>query len=65
VLHNSLPSKAKLKRRHVAMESFYKFYDDLEETLYHMVFDCPVAKRFWSEVKKSSGMTVPLLHPST
>jgi len=47
------------------MESFYKFYDDLEETLYHMVFDCPVAKRFWSEVKKSSGMTVPLLHPST
>lgn len=65
VLHNSLPSKVELKRRHVAMESLCEFCGNLEETLYHMVFDCPVVKRFWSEVNKSSGMTDPLIHPST
>lgn len=49
----------------MAKESFCEFCGDPEETLYHVVFDCPVAKRFWSEVKKSLGMTIPLLHPST
>lgn len=39
----------------MAKESFCEFCGDPEETLYHVVFDCPVAKRFWSEVKKSLG----------
>jgi hypothetical protein len=63
VLHNSLPSKTELKRRHVAKESYYEMCGDLDESLYHVFFQCPVAKRFWSEVKKVSGVVIPCLHP--
>jgi len=52
VLHNSLPSKFELKRRHVAKESFCEYCGDPEETLYHVAIQCPLARRFWAEVKK-------------
>ncbi|RLM87720.1 hypothetical protein C2845_PM04G12950 [Panicum miliaceum] len=29
------------------------------------MYSCPVARRFWDEVRKFSGVTVPKLHPST
>lgn len=63
VLHNSLPSKSELKRRHVAMESFCEMCGDPNESLYHVFFQCPVAKRLWCEVKKLSGVVIPNLHP--
>ena len=55
VLHNSLPSKAELKRRHVAMESFCEMCGDTDESIYHVVLLWPVARRFWDEVKKLTG----------
>ena len=33
VLHNSLPSKVELKRRHVAMESFCEMCGDPDESM--------------------------------
>lgn len=63
VLHNSLPSKAELKRRHIEKESFCEMYGDPDESVYHVAFLCPVAKRFWAEVKRLSGVSVPSLHP--
>lgn len=65
VLHNSLPSKAELKRQHIAKESFCECCGEQDESVYHVVNSCPMAKRFWSEVKKATGFSVPLLHPST
>ena len=65
VLHNSLPSKAELNRRHVARESFCEVCGDPDESLYHIFFQCPVARRFWTEVKKLSEIIIPRLHPCT
>jgi hypothetical protein len=65
VLHNALPSKAELKRRHVEKESFCDLCGDPEESVYHVCLHCPAAKRFWAEVKKLTGITVPALHPSS
>jgi hypothetical protein len=65
VLHNSLPSKAELKRRHVAMENFCEMCGDPDESVYHVVLLCPVARRFWDEVRKLTGVRIPDLHPCT
>jgi len=63
VMHNFLPSKQELKRRHVILESHCELCGDPDQSLYHIVFLCPAAKRFWAEVKNFSGVSVPLLHP--
>jgi len=65
VLHNSLPSKSELKRRHVARESHCEVCGSRDETLLHVFFDCPLAKRFWKEVKKETGMPVPSIQSCT
>lgn len=65
VMHNSLPSKSELKRRHVEKGSFCEMCGDQDESLYHVFFLCPVAKRFWNEVKKLTGVALPTLHPCT
>lgn len=65
VLHNSLPSKTELKRSHVTLESFCEVCGDPDESLYHVIFRCPVARSFWAEVKKVAGVSIPDLHPGT
>ncbi|KAM0903185.1 hypothetical protein ACQ4PT_018813 [Festuca glaucescens] len=47
VLNNSLPSKAELGRRHVIRECFCEVCGDPEELLFHVMFQCPIARRFW------------------
>jgi len=64
-MHNFLPSKQELKRRHVILESHCELCGDPDESLCHIVFLCLAAKRFWAEVKNFSGFSVPLLHPTT
>jgi hypothetical protein len=65
VLHDALPSKVKLKRRHVAKESFYEVCGDPEESVYHVIWQCPVAKCFWAEIKRVLGHVVPDFHPNS
>ena len=63
VIHNSLPSKAELKRRHIENESFCEVCGDPDETLFHVFFQCPVAKNFWQAVKEMLGISIPNFHP--
>lgn len=49
----------------MAKESFCEACSDPEESLYHVMFQCPLARRFWAEIKKSEGVTIPNLHPTT
>jgi ribonuclease HI len=65
ILHKSLPSKAELKRRHIAQEGFCEVCGDPEESIYHVVNSCTVARRFWEKVTKLTGLKIPNLHPST
>lgn len=62
VMHNSLPSKFELKRRHVAKESHCEMCGDAAESLYHVFFSFPVVKRLWAEVKRLTRMRVLNLH---
>lgn len=51
--------------RHIAPESQCEMCGASEENLFHVIFECPVAKRFWVQVKNISGVSIPSLHPST
>jgi len=46
VMHGSLHSKYELKRRHVAEECHCEMCADQEESLFHVLFACPIARRF-------------------
>jgi hypothetical protein len=62
-VNNFLPTKAKLNRRHVELESFCPTCEAEAETLHHVAFVCPLAKRFWQSVERLMGFKVPDLHP--
>jgi hypothetical protein len=51
-----------LHRGHVEREAACPTCADPTESLFHVVFECPVARRFWDEVKKMTGAKVPKLH---
>jgi len=46
-IQNYLPSKQELKRRHVTEEDFCEVCGMQGESIYHICFDCTIAKRFW------------------
>jgi hypothetical protein len=37
----------------------------MEESLFHITFECPLARRFWEEIKKLTGIKTPVLHQLT
>ena len=49
----------------MARESHCEVCGSRDETLLHVFFDCPLAKRFWKEVKKETGMPVPSIQSCT
>jgi hypothetical protein len=59
VLHNYLPSKQELKRRHILHEIFCKVCGEEGESSFHIAIDCPVAKQFWRVVKNITGIKLP------
>ncbi|TVU10399.1 hypothetical protein EJB05_43925, partial [Eragrostis curvula] len=63
ILNNFLPSKAELKRRHVAKEGHCEACGNPCESLYHIAFECTFAHRFWEAVKTVTGKKIPRLHP--
>jgi ribonuclease HI len=65
VIHNFLPSKSELKRRHIEKESHCEVCGNSDETVFHVALECPVAKMFWAEAKIVWGFSVPRLHPVT
>jgi hypothetical protein len=65
VIRNFLPSNAELKRRDVSHESHYAACGHQSEDLFHVIVECPWAKRLWLEVKKLTGKKLPALHPLT
>jgi hypothetical protein len=62
VLNNFLPSKAELKRRHVAQEDHCESCGEAGESVFHIAISCPLAVQFWREVKNLTGCKVPHLH---
>jgi hypothetical protein len=65
VIQNFLPSNAELTRRHIRERGHCTACGNESESLYHVMVQCPGAKKFWSEVKKLTGQKLPDLHPLT
>lgn len=62
VANNFLPTKEVLFQRHVDRETVCATCGAADETLFHIAFECSMARRFWEEVKKLTGIKVPRLH---
>ena len=62
---NFLPSKGVLRRRHIIGESHCETCGHPDEDLFHIVVDCPWARRFWAEVKHVTGKVFPQVHPAS
>ena len=54
-----------LCRRHVDREPTCVTCGAMEESLFHITFECPLARRFWEEIKKLTGIKTPTLHQLT
>jgi hypothetical protein len=60
VLHNYLPSKQELKRRHILRENFCEVCGGGRRIIFHIAIDCLVAKQFWRVVKNITGVKLPV-----
>jgi hypothetical protein len=65
VIHEFLPAKQILHRRHIEPTAFCEVCGADAESIKHILMECSVAKVFWREVKNLTGAKLPTLHPST
>jgi hypothetical protein len=52
---SSLPTKIELCRRHVDREAACATCGAADESLFHIAFECSLARKFLEEVKKLTG----------
>jgi hypothetical protein len=64
-VNNFLPTKLELRRRHVEQEAFCETCGAEGESLFHVVFQCTMARRFWQAAEQVLGIKVPSLHPTS
>ncbi|GJN37087.1 hypothetical protein PR202_gb26009 [Eleusine coracana subsp. coracana] len=64
-IHEFLPAKSILSQRHIAKESFCPDCGNELESIYHTMFECTYAFRFWECIKDLTSIKPPLLHPDT
>ena len=63
VIKNFVPCRQNLKVRHMEQIGHCKIYGTEEETAFHALFERSWAHDFWPELKQSSGVKIPTLHP--
>jgi hypothetical protein len=64
-VNNFLPTKLELHRRHVEQGSFSVTCGADGESLYHVAFECPIARRFWKVAQQMLEFKLPELHPAS
>lgn len=65
VLHEFLPAKEILHRRHIEPTCFCEVCGNDVESIRHILMECTVAKSFWREVKILNGTKLPSMPPAT
>ena len=65
VMHEFLPAKQVLHRRHIEQVANCDTCGASEESIGHVLMHCTVAKKFWEPTKKLTGVKLPNLHPDT
>lgn len=64
-MHEFLPAKDILNRRHIEPTSFCETCEADRETIRHILIDCTIAKRFWTETQALTGAKLSRLHAAT
>ena len=62
VMHEFLPAKQILHRRHIERIAACEVCGAERETIRHVLLECTVAKVFWEHTKKLAGVKLPHLH---
>jgi hypothetical protein len=65
VLHDFLPVKQVLHRRHVEPLANCEVYGAEKESIKHVLLECTISKLFWSYAKKLACLKIPDVHPDT
>ena len=65
VLHEFLPTKQILFRRHIETETFYEACGEPQESIRHVFLDCTVARQFWQYTRWATGVKLPSLNAET
>jgi len=65
VVNGFLPTRGVLHRRHIELIPTCEMCGAADESIKHVLMDCTVAKSFWREAKKITGVKLPELHPLT
>jgi len=65
VLHEFLPMKQILFRRHIEPEAFCEVCGEPEESIRHVLLDCTVARQFWQYTRWATGVKLPSLNAET
>lgn len=65
VIHEFLPAKHILHRRHVEPIANCEVCGADQESIRHVLLDCTTAKAFWNRTKETTGIKIPVLHPDT
>ena len=65
VLHEFLPTKYTLHRRHIERTAHCEVCGADEESIKHVLMDCTIARLFWDSTKHITGVKLPRLHEMT
>lgn len=65
VLHEFLPTRQVLHRRHIEKIANCEVCGEPKETIKHVLVDCTVARSFWRQARTITGVKLPHLHEVT
>ncbi|KAF8653152.1 hypothetical protein HU200_062598 [Digitaria exilis] len=65
VIHEFLPAKHVLHKRHIELEAHCETCGASEESIKHVLSECTIARIFWEQTKDMTGVKLPFLHPDT
>jgi hypothetical protein len=63
VVHDFIPCREVLKKKHMELIGNCILCGAEEENTFHALFECSWAQQFWLEMKKTTGVKLPRLHP--
>jgi hypothetical protein len=65
VLHEFIPSRQILHRRHIEPIAHCEVCGSDSESMRHVLVDCSIAKTFWFHISADTGIKLPALHSET
>nr|TKW06741.1 hypothetical protein SEVIR_7G260350v2 [Setaria viridis] len=65
VLHDYLPARKVLHVRHIEPTAHCETCGADEELVWHVLLECTVARMFWEQAKKITGVKLPCLRPDS